>query len=167
MSYKFNIGDIISDFSTLELYLIRNVMYDNIYGFMYLVQEIKGTGHTLLSSMDVDMVSTIFMSSPKVYAGPLTQEEIDEIIESYNNSVPGIIPQNTGVGSPSNISFEYDDEDTLIIGDVIIGDGWHELEKEFQYNVAPPACRHKWKKYVGLSQSFEYCEICDKKKDDV
>jgi len=137
-------------------------MYDSIYGFMYLVREIKGTGHTLLSSMDVDMMSTLFMSSPKVYTVPLTQQEIDEIIESYNNSIPGVISQNTAVGSPSNISFEYDDEDTLIIGD-----GWHEYEKEFQYNVAPPACKHKWKKYVGLSQSFEYCEICDKKKDEV
>lgn len=25
-------------------------------------------------------------------------------------------------------------------------------------------CNHKWKKYVGLSESFTYCEVCDAKK---
>lgn len=26
------------------------------------------------------------------------------------------------------------------------------------------ACNHKWKKYVGIMDSFEYCEICDEKR---
>jgi len=25
-------------------------------------------------------------------------------------------------------------------------------------------CTHKWKTYVGFTESYEYCEICDKKK---
>ena len=26
------------------------------------------------------------------------------------------------------------------------------------------SCSHKWKTYLGLRQTFEYCEICDLKK---
>ncbi len=156
-----NIGDIFSIHG--EVYLISG---RDLATRCLSVSRIDGRYSTVIPeayyfTLAMNFQFKMLMSSPKIYTGPLTQEEIDEIIESYNNSVPGIIPQNTGVGSSSNISFEYSDEDNLVIGD-----GWHEYNEGW-YNDSPPACRHKWKKYVGLSQSFEYCEICDKKKDEV
>lgn len=27
-------------------------------------------------------------------------------------------------------------------------------------------CKHQWKSYVGLNEAFDYCAICDVKKDD-
>lgn len=27
-------------------------------------------------------------------------------------------------------------------------------------------CKHKWKQYTGLNEIFEFCEICDKKKNE-
>ena len=27
-------------------------------------------------------------------------------------------------------------------------------------------CKHQWKSYVGLNEAFDYCAICDIKKDD-
>lgn len=44
-----------------------------------------------------------------------------------------------------------------------------ELEWDFDDSESIPpvlTCAHKWKKYVGLSQSFEYCTACDKKKGE-
>jgi hypothetical protein len=26
-------------------------------------------------------------------------------------------------------------------------------------------CKHTWKEYVGLTQVFEYCTLCDQRKD--
>jgi len=28
-------------------------------------------------------------------------------------------------------------------------------------------CNHQWEYYLGLSQQFYYCKICDKKKDNI
>lgn len=89
----------------------------------------------------------IEMSSPKVYTGPLTQEEIDEIIDSYNN----------GNYDPN----DYNNTFTLT---------WDEDDIPGIISNEPPAfkgCSHKWKKYVGLVQTYEYCEYCDKKKNEV
>jgi len=30
--------------------------------------------------------------------------------------------------------------------------------------VVAKSCDHKWKNYTGLSEKFEYCEICDERK---
>jgi hypothetical protein len=30
--------------------------------------------------------------------------------------------------------------------------------------VVAKSCDHKWKNYTGLSEQFEYCEICDERK---
>lgn len=30
--------------------------------------------------------------------------------------------------------------------------------------VVKSGCDHKWKSYTGLSEQFEYCEICDERK---
>lgn len=27
-------------------------------------------------------------------------------------------------------------------------------------------CVHKWKKYIGLTEAYEFCEYCDLKHDD-
>ncbi len=155
-----NIGDIINFGTGDSRYLIVDTCPSSL-GTLEILDILDYSMYTVHNADRRSIPVHVAMSSPKIYTGPLTQEEIDEIIESYNNSVPGIIPQNTGVGSPSNVSFEYADEDNLVIGD-----GWHEYNEGW-YNDSPPACRHKWKKYVGLSQSFEYCEICDKKKGEV
>lgn len=31
----------------------------------------------------------------------------------------------------------------------------------------PPVikCEHKWKSYMGLNEQFEYCELCDEKRE--
>jgi len=52
--------------------------------------------------------------------------------------------------------------------------GWWELKKkeqkpwwaESEIKDAPKQeCSHKGKLYVGIIQKFEYCEVCDLKKD--
>jgi hypothetical protein len=32
---------------------------------------------------------------------------------------------------------------------------------------ATETCEHKWKTHQGLNEKFDYCEICDKKRDVV
>jgi len=153
------IGDIINFGAGEYMYLIINK--NASLGTLYILNILDYSVYTVPNFGMLLMSVYVAVPSPKIYTGPLSQEEIDEIIESYNNSVPKIIPQNTGVGSPSDVSFEYANEDNLVIRDE-----WHEYDEGW-YNDSPPDCRHKWKKYTGLSQSFEYCEICDKKKDEV
>jgi len=33
-----------------------------------------------------------------------------------------------------------------------------------EHGVIPKSCAHVWKQYTGLTQAFEYCEVCDVKK---
>lgn len=75
----------------------------------------------------------------KHYSGPLTQEEIDEIVQYYDESGYGQI----------NMDLELDEYDEVIP------------------SIIPKTCSHVWKKYIGISQSFHYCTICDAKKDEV
>jgi len=40
-------------------------------------------------------------------------------------------------------------------------------EEETCIPIQPRMCQHVWVMYNGLLKSFEYCEKCDKKRDDV
>ncbi len=37
--------------------------------------------------------------------------------------------------------------------------------QETTTNTIPDICAHTWASYTGLNQTFEYCTICDTKKD--
>lgn len=36
----------------------------------------------------------------------------------------------------------------------------------FKFQESTPGCSHKWVKYHGLIDQYEFCELCDKKKID-
>jgi len=46
----------------------------------------------------------------------------------------------------------------------ILDDGHVEYKREYNCPVVAKSCDHKWKNYTGLSEQFEYCEICDERK---
>lgn len=39
-----------------------------------------------------------------------------------------------------------------------------EAAKKKALETTPPICYHTWKKYVGLTHIYEFCDICDKKR---
>ena len=146
---KFNIGDVVehNGIMMVATLLITSKINEDYYIVTRLESKNKARGRWALGAQMVDQMSKILMSSPKVYSGPLSQEEIDEIIESYSN-----------MNSQYSSQLSWDEE--LESLPPVISDQWTK-------EILPPACKHKWKKYTGLVQSFEYCEICDKKKGEV
>ena len=39
-----------------------------------------------------------------------------------------------------------------------------DAKHEYMDKVVSAPCNHKWKRYTGLMDSFDYCEICDEKR---
>jgi hypothetical protein len=59
-----------------------------------------------------------------------------------------------------------DDEDTVECA-VSLPDYMKKVQEAYNCPVIEKAdtCQHEWKAYVGLSESFSYCVICDEKKE--
>ena len=143
---KYKVGDIIEVYEGSVPHVIIAIK-DPSYAKYMLLSIHDQTCVNVVTEQTMLLGAKMLMSSPKVYAGPLTQEEIDEIIDSYNN----------GNYDPN----DYNNTFTLT---------WDEDDIPGIISNEPPAfkgCSHKWKKYVGIVQTYEYCEYCDKKKNEV
>lgn len=67
---------------------------------------------------------------------------------------------------------EYDDSKVdIVVNGRKAKMEWSEMAKAFNnpcwsqpVEKKAEGCNHKWKAYLGLSEQFEYCEICDEKR---
>jgi hypothetical protein len=44
---------------------------------------------------------------------------------------------------------------------------WKELQEAFSETDKPKSkeCQHAWKQYIGFNEQYDYCTICDKKRE--
>ena len=153
---KYSIGDIIK--KDHEHYIVIGTIH--ISGVLLNIKSREC--RYVISSRLSSSAYTVAMSSPKIYTGPLTQEEIDEIIESYNNSVQAI-PDRIMIG---------DGTDTLPYGYDYSGDltrGFDIVDFEDRNYGEPPklSCKHEFVGVQLLMSTVYNCKKCGIKKEDV
>lgn len=98
---------------------------------------------------------------------PITNEITVDVNEPFNNSCPIIIPSAHQIspfslyypGIGSSISGKPKNNPSITYGDYLDEKKTQTLEEK-QAN-----CIHKWVKYEGFTQNYEFCEKCDKKRD--
>ncbi len=57
--------------------------------------------------------------------------------------------------------------DNLKIQEQYLNDTWHGILNIDQHRCDPSGkSTHQWKKYVGFTDTYEYCELCNKKRDN-
>lgn len=150
---KYNVGDVVM-YTPNDEYIILDMTdlgTDRIYYLLSIPSSMR-IRSALESFLDTNFV--LAMSSPKVYTGPLTQEEIDEIIESYNNSVQAIPDQIT---LPYGYDFGNVDFEDRNYGDT-----------GFVYGEPPKlSCKHEFVGIQLLMSTVYNCKKCGIKKEDV
>lgn len=150
---KYNVGDVVMN-THIDEYIILNMTKlgtDRLYS-LFSFSSSMYIGNALESFLDTNFV--LAMSSPKVYTGPLTKEEIDEIIESYNNSVQAVPNQIT---LPYGYDFGNVDFEDRNYGDT-----------GFVYGEPPKlSCKHEFVGVQLLMSTVYNCKKCGIKKEDV
>jgi hypothetical protein len=49
---------------------------------------------------------------------------------------------------------------------VVPGNLFHTHFRESNIQATPKPCTHTWKRYIGFTDSYDYCEKCDAKRDE-
>lgn len=157
---KYNIGDVVM-YTRNDEYIILDMTdlgTDRIYYLLSIPSSMR-IRSALESFLDTNFVLT--MSSPKVYTGPLTQEEIDEIIESYNNSVQAIPGRITTATTEVTNPYGYH-PDNVDFSDRDFGD------TGFVYKEPPKlSCKHEFVGVQLLMSTVYNCKKCGIKKEDI
>ena len=106
-------------------------------------------GHTITPNIDIiDSWSTIYVLATRQYNGPLTQEEIDELLKQLQNKVDEV----------SQMEFDFSNDDDDCYPPVI--NNWYTEDEVV-------SCSHTWKQVVLLNSTVYDCSKCGAKKESI
>lgn len=85
----------------------------------------------------------------------LSQDEVDQILQEIQNNKP---QQTTWPYVPVPAGVNYTPNYQEVGTTATVSGTFVETEP------SKALCYHKWKSYLGLNESFDYCEYCDEKR---
>jgi hypothetical protein len=128
----------------------------------YCVNDLKAVSysrlmHSALHEVQFTTRSTLYTVLTIKNMNTLTLDDFigDWIRQQNQNSCPVLAPGNNPVSNPwaltpNGKAWAYSDEYSLYGGDIP--------------EQAPTGCKHEYKPYYGLRESYQYCTKCDNKK---
>ena len=143
MSQMFTIGDVIH-IPNRGVFLVMNSSMSNYC----LVSTKPGVGVFYPEISDVDYLYNTELLATKQYTGPLTQEEIDELLKQLQNKVDEV----------SQMEFDFSNDDDDCYPPVI--NNWYTEDEVV-------SCSHTWKQVVLLNSTVYDCSKCGAKKESV
>jgi hypothetical protein len=166
--------DFIIDIDEEYKLLIDNIRFD-MYSVLYTLPDkliVTNENTTAIAALDNNKDNDTFDAMRYAMNG-ITDEEQDATIyrdslwKSFDEETTRIVKRSIENGCKGTIAISSGDIDPSALDE--FRKNWTKTLEPYigqpVKNLRQDFCNHIWKKYQGFTESYEYCEKCDKKRE--